>query len=364
MAWEAYTSDVLVDMPEVTCGGYCRIRARVAYRLYCDDSNIDNPRIRIEITYFHLRSDLHVVQEPGGGYWNAAAVSWFLGAYPKMFNQSQYDLNNQRDESGHYIHTFAWPYNSSVTGSYYEEVLPSTWQNAVNDVNPRMWNGLPVFAVSVRDDLRNFSGAQVSYGRTSAQISGDPRAVLWGDVFSDTSKYNGINQNNQSKYYTTPATIDFATSALRNSSGSYLTYDNEWNTSVSGLKVGSPYTSSQCLAYIEIDKTTMDSRGLIKYDPDFFSGNGVSSSYAIDGYIVPFTWWARSRNSVLEPRYYSTIFRNSSSEQEVVLEYEDFDIPSYDPPDPVGVIDDNTVFRLVRSGNRLVWTRCERIGQE
>lgn len=377
MAWEAYTSDTLVDLPEVTCGGYCSVRGRVAYRLYVDDTDVSNPKIRIEITYFHVRSSLATYQTDGGGYWNAAAVSWFLGAYPATFNQSQFNLNQQRDQNGYYINTFAWPYNSRFTGSFYEEQLPSPWQNSLSDVNAKVYNNLPVFAITVRDDLRTFSGAQVSYGQSASNISGDPRCVFWGSVFADTSKYNGTNANGQSKRYTTSLTVDFATSALKTSSGSYLSYDNEWATSVSSLSVGSPYTSSQCLAAIETDKNTLESRGLVRYDPDFFNSNGVAQTYIIDGYVVPFTWWSRARNSDKEPYYYSTIERNLASEQQVVLKYDEFTVPSYELPDPVGVVDDNTVFRLKKqydssghpivdqAGNpKLSWIKCERIGQE
>ena len=375
MAWQAYTSDVLVNLPAVTCGGYCNISGRLAYRLYCDDSDLDNVKIRIEVTYFHIRASLDVdIEEPGGGYYNAASISWFLGAYPLMFNQAQYDLNSQRTPEGGYVNQFAWPYNAKHTVTFYEEVLPTRWQNAIYDTNSVVYSGLPVFALSLIDDVRNFGGIAMDYGRSVENISVNPLLFCWGQAFSDKSKFNGINTNGQSKVYVTPITVDFATSATKSkSTGQSLSYDNELNTPVSNLAVVSPYTSSNCFAYVELSKSDLDKMGLIQYDPALVG----SADYILDGYVVPFTWWSRARNSVLEPLYYSTLERWSSSEQKVTLKYEGFDMPEYDPPEPVGDIEDNTVFRLRRqydssghvivdqNGNpRLAWVKCARIGQE
>ena len=375
MAWESYSSDILLDLPRVTCGGYCDVQARVAYRLYCDTSDANNTKIRIELTYVHMKCNV-VPASGGGGYWNSVACSWFLGAYPSLFNQSQYNLNSQRDEHGYYIHPFAWPYVGVATGSNSDYPLPVGYGSSISDLTSVAWNNSPVVALSIRDDTQSLGASRVSYGQTAADLDSTSACVAWGQVFSNKDKFNGVNSNGQSKVYVTSSAADFATSSVkRKSTGQTLPYNSEWSVGVSDLQVVSPYTGSQCFAYVETSANELESRGLIKYDPDFFTGDGVSQNYVINGYIVPLTWWVRSYNA--PTNYYSTLRRQTNSENQIVLKYEEFDVPEYDPPDPVGSIDDNTVFRLKKqydssghvivdqNGNpRLAWVKCERMGQE
>ena len=372
MAWEAYTSDILKDLGSVSCGSNCTVSGRLAYRLYCDMDDIDNPLVRLEITYLHLR--LTLSGTVGTNYWNASTLGWFLGAYPETFDQSQFELNEQRDEDGNYLNPFAWPYVSTVSGTNDESGGTYTFANSILDSNLVVWDNSPIVAATVLGNLFSFSGVPYDYGQTVADISSSSQVVLWGDCFANTSKYTGVNANGQNKVYVTSTTFDIATSSTKNlSDGTNLTYSDEFVTDVSSLEVVSPYTGNECFAYVELPVSELETKGLIRYDPEYFSSDGVSSPYVVDGFVVPFSWWTRVQGT----QGHSTLTRDTSSEKEVTLEYQEIDVPEYDPPEPVKPVDDNEVFRLKKQytsdGHVIVdqngrpilsWVKCERMGQE
>ena len=372
MAWNAYTSDVLMDMGSVSCGPNCTMSVRLAYRLYCDMTNTTNPLIRIEVTYLHVR--LTLSETTGTLYWNSSALGLFLGSYPGTFDQAQFELNEQRDESGNYVNEFSWPYVYEVQGTYSGTGQTSSLNEAVTDVNSVMWGSSPVVGAALFSSVHSFEGTEYDYGLNTSDFSNEVQVGLWGKCFADMSKYTGTNANGQSKVYVTSSTLDIATSSTKlSSTGDNLSYSSELSTDVSELEVASPYTGDECFAYVEISVSDLKSRGLVKYDPSYFEGDGVSSPYVVDAFVVPFSLWTRTRGT----SGYAKLSRDPASEKEVTLGYEEIDVPEYDPPEPIGPVDDNTVFRLVRQYNTdgtlvvdqngrpvLAWIKCERLGQE
>lgn len=372
MSWESCTSDILRRTELLTLGGYSNMRMTYAYRLFADSSNEDNVKIRIDISYFHVYiSLLDTIQ--GGGFWNCLGISWFLGNYPDMLNQTQLDLNKQRDEDGYYIHDFSWPYYSSKDGSY-EDTLPFSQLKGINEINSVMYNNLPILAVSVPDNITSFDSSRFSYSIDASGFTDSLDAILWGYIFKDTNKLNGSNRNGQNKVLVTGNRIDIATSALLTSGGKYLTYTEEENYNLSDLEVAESYYSSDALCSIEIDEQTLDNKGLLRYDPDNFKTDQSYDPYIIHAYVIPTTCWDRYRGQDLV----SKIDRLHASESEIQLKYEDdVLVPDVPLPDPVLEIDDNTVFRLQKQfdsqGNVITdqngyailkWIKCEEIGEK
>lgn len=373
MAWEAYTSDTMVDLPGVVLGNMSA-RVRLAYRLYCDDSVTDNPPIRMEVTYVHLHADVDAQAVSDDGYWNALSVGWFLGNYPDMFNQSQFDLNSQRDDEGYYVNPFAWPYYSSSNGSSQEPGPDFLFANAVSDLRAVLWSNVPVVSVALKSDVDKLSRDVFSFGLSSEDLATNSNAVAWGSAFANKSMFSGVNVNGQEKVVVTESSLDVATSSVKTKSGTVLQYDNEFDYNADDLVVSSPYTSSQCFAYVETSKSDLEQKGLVRYDPNHFVEDDVSGTYLVNGWVVPFSYWTRVRNNNESS---SLLSRYSPSEMEVELKAEEISLPEYDPPDPIKPVDDNKVFALKRktdsgghtivdqNGNPvLTWVRCERIGQE
>lgn len=373
MAWEAYTSDTILDFPGVVLGNMSA-RVRLAYRLYCDDSVTDNPPIRLEVTYVHMHMEVNTESVSDDGYWNALSVGWFLGTYPDMFNQTQYDLNSQRDDDGYYVNTFAWPYYSSANGTSQEPGPDFSFASAVSDLQKVLWSQTPVVSVATKNNVNLLSRDTFSFGTSTDDLSANSNAVAWGSVFSNKSMFSGVNVNGQSKVVVTNTSVDVATSSVKTKDGTLLQYDDEFNYNVDELEVSSPYTSTQCFASVETSKTELEQKGLVKYDPNHFVEDDVSSTYLVNGWVVPFSYWTRVRSG---NESVSLLSRYSSSEMEVELKAEEISLPEYDPPDPIKPVDDNKVFALKRktdsgghtivdqNGNPvLTWVRCERIGQE
>lgn len=379
MAWQACSNDIILSYPTVSCGEFADITSKVGYRLFADTdgANVNNPIVRIDITYLHVTASIKSTTV-GDGYWNAAAVSWFLGNNPNMLNQEQLDKNNERTDEGYYINTFAWPYNRTWSSSSNDYPLPVGWSTSVEDVNYVMWNSLPVFSFSCRDDVQDFTEASVSYGKSGTELTSSSLAIMWGQGFTDTGKYSGNNANGQQKVLVTKDRIDVATSALQDAvTGRMLTYDNESSVSPSNWRVANPYYDDNAIASITLTASQLDEYGLLKYDPDGFKNDGLYDPYIIKAYTIPLTWWQREYNYEATGAYGSKLTRMSSSENEITLMYEEFDMPDYPLPDPVKPIGDDTVFRLKKkinadgtvetdqNGNPILeWVKCERIGQE
>lgn len=372
MAWQACSSDIFLRSPLINFDQYAQMSIVTAYRLFADDSDVDNVKIRIDISYVHM--SVQSSDMPAVGYWNAIALSWFLGN-TRMIDQDQLALNNDRDEDGNYLHPFAWPYLEGTTGSYESAAnAPFTWNLCVQDVNSVMYNNLPIIAFSFRDDVNSFTSETFSYGYDANNLSSSARVISWGSVYRDTSLFNGSNANGQSKIQKTNHRIDVSSSALRQkSTGNLVRYEDELNIPVSDLEVVNPYYDGKAIATIEIDEQTLDSLGLLKYDPQRFETDGVSDPYVIQAYVVPTSIWTRYRMA----NEFSNLARAVNSQMEVTLEYEQFEIPEYKPPEPIEPVDDNMVFRLKKqytdggqvivdqNGNPiLAWVKCERMGQE
>ena len=376
MAWESCSSDIVVSYPEYSLGPVIKVSGKIAYRLLADLSSESNPLARIDVTYFHLSVKLDSSSSAGQTDLSAVAASKLLGSTYAAFNQDQYDLNQELDDNGNYVHAFAWPYSYDVKALS----KPDTLQDMVRVANIAMYDSqptdqsLPVFAIAALNSISSFSSENVSYSENGDSSSITTQAVLWGQAFSDLTKFSGSNSNGQAKVLITSNSIDVATSSLKvKSSGKVLKYSEESSYSDDQLEVASPYIDSQAFCSTSLSKSYMEQWGLLRYDPSAFEvDDEVYDPYIVKGYLVPFSWW-----SVLPSTGSATISRFASSEKEIKLEYEDFEIPEYPLPDPVKPIDDNTVFRLKKqydsSGHLIVdqngnpelkWVKCERMGQE
>lgn len=384
MAFKQYSSDLFIDLPHVICGGFCDVSGRMAYRLFCDSSDETNIKIRLDVTYFHIKA-VTSAKTSGGGYFNGTSLSWFMGHYANMFNQGQYNLNNERNEDGTYKHAFDWPYLTYAKGSYVDQYpYPRTWwERACNDLNRVTYNSNPIFGITYADTIYYFGGKDLRYERYSSSIpSGDHDIVMWGDCFRDKGKFNGYNANSYPRVYVDGKTIHVSTSSCtRKSDGVRLDYESDLATASSNLSIDSPYSGNEtsgdaAVCSITLSKAQMDAQGLIKYDPNFFKDKIDTNydPYLFHGFVVPISWWARSRDSNGQS---SLTLSSNRDAQQITLKMEEYTIPPATPPEPVKPLDDNTVYRLKSSldssGNKVVdkngyvvlnWTKCERIGKE
>ena len=343
--WESYTSDKIIDIPEVN--DKFNFKGRIAYRLYCDNTDTNNPVVRYEITYLHIALSHNTASSETVG---SNVVAWNLGKYPTLFNEEQYNLNNDRDEQGNYNNPFAWPYEYSISYQGNE---------SITDIVLAEQNNLDIIVGVSAESLFN-QRYTIDYLNGSV---GSDVTLLHGQVFSDTSKFDGINTNNQSKIYSDGTYLHIATSAVRQTStNKILTYNEEFNVGIEDLTIESPYVGDECFASMEIAKSNIESRGLTRYAPsDFDVDDGISDPYVIHAYTPITSVWSKGlRQSI----------------QEIKLQYEDFTIPEYPLPDPVLPFDDSTVYRLQKqySGGNVVvdqngnpilaWIKCPKIGQE
>lgn len=357
VTWIQYTSDIVKSIPQVNANGMS-VSGKIAYRLYCDADDPSNVVVRFDTTYLHV----HVECSSSSSYWRTFLASDFLGNLSNV-NEDQLELNSQLTEDGHYVNEFAWPYFSTISNLSFSSVASCS-----TSASAAAYNGVPIFALANTSSL--FSASSISYAELASNVSASATTAMWGSCFKDSVKFQGLNANNQSKLLVSSNGFDLSTSALRQTStGSVLTYDEESSVDDSDLQVVSPYVESESFNSVQMAKSDLVANGLVKYDPDFFGADSsAGSAYLVNAYVVPYSFWTSSSSS--------DILRHEP-EGEVVLQYEDFTLPEYDPPDPVLPIDDNTVFRLKKrtdsNGNVIVdgrgnpiltWVKCERIGQE
>lgn len=384
MAFRAYTDNIFIDLPQCTCGGFCDISGRVAYKLWCDSSDESNVKIRIDLTYIHVKVAINDARV-GSGYFNGCVLSWFDGHYRNMFNETQFNLNNDRNADGSYKHSFDWPYNTAADGGY-SDTYPyqrTWWQRACNDTNKVVYNGNPILGITYSDSITYFGGKDIQRGTYASNISQSGHdAVFWGDCFRDAAKFNGTNLNNLPRFYVDGKTIHVSSSSCtRKSDKKRLYYNDDLATSASDLTIDSPYSGNEnsgdaAICSITMSTSDMDKQGLIKYDIDYFKDKIDTNydPYVFHGFICPLTWWVRWRTSTGPSKI---TLASDRTAQQITLKQEDFDVPTPVLPDPIKPLDDNTVYRLKSttdsSGNKVVdkngyvvltWTKCERIGKE
>ena len=360
-SWEACTQDVIVRFPDYS-NEYFSLSGQLGFRLFCDLTNDVNPVIKIDVSYIHFK--VHIEESSLNGSTKLVNVSKFLGNYPDLFDKDQYDLNSERDEEGNYIHTFAWPYKDFVELPQYVDI-----SELIQSVLDTMFDNESVFGfVSTgSSSFDNFSygvnGNEYVYSGSSYVNS------AFGSVFNDIDKFSGTNATGQAKIYVLENDVHIASSCIVDkSTGDFLTYDQDLSCDVEDIQVYTPYYDTDYLYSFTIDKNTLESRGLVRYDPSYFDSvvDEAYDPYVFHGFVPVFSEWS-FENTTLENKYY----------YEYAPMFEDFEMPVYPAPPAVGPIDDNKVFRLKSQrdshGNIIVdqtgrpvltWVRCERIGQE
>ena len=378
--WQTLTQNVVVDVPIDTGTELFDAKVRMAYTLYADEPDTNAFTIKLDITYVHVRITLY--SNIDDDYVHSSAVSWFLGNYTNLFDSDQYKLNQERTESGEYVNEFAWPYNSHLVGTS-EELSSFSFENAWNDITQCSWNGSPLVVLAVKNATTPLSLNRLCVDADTGTVSESTQICVSGSLFADGSLFSGSNANGQSKtQITNNVVLDIASSSVSHrETGKNLTYDEEFETETKFLYVVNPYTDNS-LASLEITKADMESYGLFKYDPSYFATGNVSDPYLVHAFTVLFTSWKRTyegtgADGIPVPPGYSLLSRLLSSEVEYTLSYEDFTLPVYPLPSPIGPIEDNTVFRLKRQYNSdgsyvsdsngnpiLTWVKCERMGQE
>ena len=173
----------------------------MAYRLFCDSDGKENekdPIVRLDISYIHLIGKVPPnPPTPGGGYFNAGAISWFIGS---MLDSDQLAKNNQRTDDGHYINTFEWPYKTWTTSGNQNGWMPyykTKWLDACNELNTQcMFAGSPIVGVTYSDDITNFSGQNPPKTSNPWNYQGQQHGMfLWGECFTHDGIFDGKNSN-------------------------------------------------------------------------------------------------------------------------------------------------------------------------
>lgn len=364
MAWVACTQDRFITWnSNATENSAFSFSARIAYRLFLDDSTEQNdPLVRVDVSYVHVNvKTLSTEASPLGFYNECAMISPFIGNYNTAFNQDQYNLNEELDDNGQYVHTFQWP--------YYEYVDVNTVQDSFDSLEESLLTAM----------FNNVCLAGVSWNRSTGTMD-ESTIRLTGESFSQSSTFEGSNSNGQSKIFYNGETFDASSSSLvQKSTGKVLLYDEEWDIDDSDLTVESPYYDTSALCSYQISQSELEQYGLLKYDPEHFATDGVYDPYIVDAYTVFACKWVFShRLSSDSTNYLAVVKRDSDYDiHEDEIKYDDFDVPEYPLPDPIKPINDNTVFRLKKqydsNGNVvtdqngypiLTWVKCERMGQE
>lgn len=388
--WESYSDSKFLKPAIVTAGGFANIKITVAYQLFVDNTDQTDPDIRIDITYCQFRATAENTTV-GDGYWNAAFCGWFLGNHNKLFDQDQYNKNNQtytKEINGieykFYSNDFYYPYkpyggdrdSGYISGSY--ESLPTSWKVSISDCSSLCWNNNPLFGITIRDDLTSFTSSNTRWGRYASDISGGGSAlcVMFGEAFSKSDRFSGNNQNGQPKLYIDGSNIIVASSALQHGS-TILTYSNENNYDISTLSPRETYTGDEAIASIHMKLSKFTEYGLYQlFDEKTVTDlkiNSIDDPYIVHGWIPAVCYWERVYHTDSTGSY-SLLKRDSSAIDTIDPKYSLPSIPSYDEPDPVLGIDDHTVFRLKSKdddGKQFFdtnknpinkWVRCLKIG--
>lgn len=367
--WQSLVQNKVVDVPVETGTSDADIRLHIAYSLSVDEPDTNSFTVKIDITYVHVRI---TINSDTSGYVNSASVSWLLGNYNNLFDKEQYSLNQERDESGEYVNEFNWPYKGYLVSETTENEtfsISSAWDNHIRC----MWNNSPLVFIALQDVNMPVSVSSVCVNSDIDKVDTDCSVYALGSLFSSSkSPIVQVTEN----------VVDITTSNVSHKeTGSVLTYDEEFNTDTDFLYVVNP-CEEPSLASLELTKSDMESYGLFKYDPSYFSTDDNADPYLVHAFVVWFTSWTRTYEGTAPdgsqvPSNHSIVCRNTSSEVEYTIQYEEFTIPTYPEPSPIGPVEDNTVFRLKRQYNSdgsyvsdgngnpiLSWVKCERIGQE
>ena len=356
MAFEQITDDILVDFVPVGNDGYCLIRGRCAYRLYLnyrdyigtpgngywDYKNNDDIKVRIEITYIHLRGEAGT-NDTGGGYWNAAALSWF---------------NGKPGVSG------------TIQGNHWENYT-FYCSYAFEDIAKVMWDSNPIIAVAFPDDIKGqFGWANITKSRTGTSTD-SPGIAIWGDILGNMS-FNGYTSNGSAQTVQGSYGFDIASSALQvKSTGRLLPYGDDLSWGLWDLRVpsGWAYTGSSALAAKEMTLKQLQDYGLVTIS----SSNDAYQSTLFDGSLPISSWWSRW---LAQEGGYSYVSMYNGSETNITIKMPETEpLPTPKPAKPVAPFDDNMVYRLQKkydsngkpeldlNGNPVLhWYKCEKIG--
>lgn len=360
MALEQITNgDTFIDLGTVSNEGYSDISGRIAYRIYIDYrdgnnyiDNSDNIKVRIEITYVHIKGSSGW-QTTGGGFWNGVALSWFnrnagtIGKRGTVYGSANFNsdgYNGCADDFRVYVNGY-----------------------------PAMYNSYPIVAVAYPDDINQgsgFSGASYSTGTYNPSYVNQHGVALWGDIFNK-SPLNLEHGGYGFHLYSSICCDKYNISAK-------ISYNDDLSYNKNYISVVEPYTGGNALSSIEMTIGELKNQGLVnQYTPSDVTDE--YNPYIFNGSIPVATWWTRwLETDPANGNYnWSCLSAFSSPVESISLKYPTLpDLPTYDPPEPVKEFDDNTVFRLKKQYNEdgslitdkngypiMKWFKCEKIGK-
>lgn len=358
MAYESINSDTVVRLPVINLYNGCKVTVQLAYRLYVDESNSSNLKIRCEITYIHARLDSTSYKAPTDGYDNNKNGRTYGVVAPLIASTDLFDKTRYNDTSkytnGHYdVSKYEWPYGGF--SSIYN-LIPSNPTDEVKSINSCIWNDLPIFSFIVKDFLvsSDISASSFEYykdaNRTYTTV---PSIISYGLVFSDTSKFSGSNLNNQRKIKQSEHYIDVCSSSVT-VNGSRLLYDDDIKADVSDINIDNPYTVNQCLASFEFTQSQLETYGLLRYSDSDFVVDEQYDPYYIKAFVAAMSTWNVCFTSS------KTISYRRQSVQEIKIQSTEIEVPEYPNPDPIKPLTDDKVY-ILKSGK---WVKCQRHGQE
>lgn len=379
MAWTTYSEDIVKTVNgDVISNNFFNYKSRFAYRLYADEDT-SPVKIRIDITYVKVQLSIAPANSTNnGGFWNGGVYTWFIGNR-SLFDQNQYNLNNDQNADGSYKHEFKFPYSSGYVDSI-KAPYPEDLSRMINHSKLISYNSSPLVGAAYQDTLTAFSSSNFQLV-SGSDVSNSPRAIMWGTLFNDKSKFSGSNASGQEKIYIRNNTIIVASSSLRdNRTNAVLTYDQEANRSDKYLTPVNPYINSNCLASLTTDVNELQSLGCLRNDVVKFgskqdSGNG---DYLVNSWCALVTIWARFiLNSIptTNPNFgHAMLSRSYDNTTQVALGYSYPDYQKPAQPPEINGLDDNTVFRCQKkyvngqlqydkNGNPIMeYVKCPKIG--
>lgn len=359
MAYESINSDTVVRLPVITLYNGCKVIVQLAYRLYADQSNPDDLKVRCEITYIHARLDTSSYKSPTDGFDTTkngrayGVVVPMIGNTDKLFDEAKYnDKSNYSD--GHYdVSKYGWPYLSSALIG---QTATSNPQNEVRKVNSYIWGGLPLFSFVVKNFLASTDISSTSfeyYKDADRKYTTVPNIIAYGLVFSDVSKFSGTNLNNQRKIKQSTHYIDICSSSVT-VNGTRLSYDDDIKADVTKIKIDNPYSVNQCLVSFEFTQSELNTYGLLKYSDTDFATDGVYDPYYLKAFVAAMCTWNVCFTSNKAITY------KRQDVQEIKIQSTEIYVPEYPNPEPIKPLTDDKVYILKSSK----WVKCQRIGQE
>ena len=359
MSYESINSDTVVRLPVIDLYNGCKVTVQLAYRLYVDSSNSDNLKVRGELTYIHARLDSSQYKSPTDGFDTTkngrtyGIVVPLIGNTDKLFDKNKYN-DSSKYSDGHYdVSKYGWPYMSTdLVG----QTAASNPQKEVSTVNSYIRGGLPIFSFIVKNFLTSSNISATSfecYKDANKVYASVPNIIAYGLVFSDMSKFQGTNLNNQRKIRQSTRYIDICSSSVT-VNGTRLSYDDDIKADVSKIKIDNPYAVNQCLASFDFTQSELSTYGLLRYSNTDFVTDDVYDPYYIKAFVAAMSTWNvcfTSNKSITYKR---------QTVQEIKVQSSEIYVPQYPNPEPIKPLTDDKVY-ILKSGK---WVKCQRIGQE